>query len=464
MKKTCIIAAILIGVVFLPAGGRRGAAQTPRNSLRLPPVATVTLKNGIRLFCIRDEIPQVTIMVSTGFGKLYETKETAGIAELIANTISLGGSKKYPGGVLHEKIDAMGGRLSVTSSFENTVISIKVLDRFADEAFAIAADLAANPGLEQKDIDTAKALIVDSIRRKQDDPAEIAFERAREIIFDGNGYGARPTEEKMASYSREFVRETWRANFAGRNMMVGISSSLDCAAAERLCRRHFSAIAPGAAATYRADREAIIRKVKDSAGKIFFYPKDIPQSTVIVGTVAPDIRQPGNYALELMNYILGGGSFTSRLMTEIRVKRGLAYAVQSILRARSRTGLFLAFALTENSTAGQVLALLNRNIDRISHEKISDSEIEWARRAISNSFVFRFDTPMNVLGNYMDIAYNNLPADYYDTYLSRIGGVGASDILAEAHNLFDAGLVTVVVGNESVVKDLKKFGEVVILK
>jgi len=90
--------------------------------------------------------------------------------------------------------------------------------------------------------------------------------------------------------------------------------------------------------------------------------------------------------------------------------------------------------------------------------------MDWARKSITNSFVFQFDTPMNILSNYMYIASNNLPADYFTGYLGRINAVGAQDVLAEAGKLFDAGLVSVVVGSESVLPDLKKFGEVVIIK
>jgi zinc protease len=220
----------------------------------------------------------------------------------------------------------------------------------------------------------------------------------------------------------------------------------------------------GGGAPYEADLRKVKDRVKNNGSKIFFYPKDIPQATLIVGTVAPDIGYQGDYALEIMNFILGGGSFNSRLMTEIRVKRGLAYAVQSIVKFRYKTGLFLAFAQVENKTAGEVLGLLYKNIDTISHETISNGEIEWARRAIGNSFIFQFDTPMNILANYMAIAYNNLPADYFTAYIAHINGISNQNILTEARALLDYGLVTVVVGNESVLKDLKKYGEIVIIK
>jgi zinc protease len=463
MKRKAAIAILIIFSLMIVAR-RHVAAQFAGENVKLPPVETARLGNGIRLFYIKDDLPQVTIVVSIGFGRLYEKKENAGISELIASTISLGGSENYPGESLHEKIDQMGGRLSVSSSWEGTVISIKVLDRFKDEAFAIAADLAARPNLGPPYLDTAKALVADSIRRKYDDPAEIAFSKIREIIFDGDGYGSYPTEKKINSYTPELLLEAWKKYFSGGSIMIGVSSSLDFPEANRLCRKYFSSIASGGGATYEVDLTKVRDRVKVSGNKIYFYPKDIPQSTLIVGTVAPDIGYQGDYALEIMNYILGGGSFNSRLMTDIRVKRGLAYVVQSIVKFRYKTGLFLAFAQVENKTAEEALGLMYKNIDMISHEAISSGEIEWAQRAIANSFIFQFDTPMNILANYMAIAYNNLPADYFAAYIQHINGVTGLKILTEARALLENGLVTVVVGNESVLKDLKKHGEIIIIK
>jgi zinc protease len=463
MKRAAVIAILIILALMIDAR-RPAAAQFAGENVKLPPVETTRLGNGIRLFYIKDDLPQVTIVVSIGFGRLYEKRENAGISELIATTISLGGSKNYPGESLHQKIDLMGGRLNVSSSWESTVISIKVLDRFKEEAFAIAADLAARPNLGPPYLDTAKALVADSIRRKYDDPSEIAFSKIREIIFDGDGYGSYPTEKKINSYAPEFLSEAWKKYCEGSNIMIGVSSSLDFRDMSRLCRKYFSSVASGNGLAYDVDLPKVRERVKGSGNKIYFYPKDIPQSTLIMATVAPDIRYQGDYALEIMNFILGGGSFNSRLMTDIRVKRGLAYAVQSIVKFRHKTGLFLAFAQVENKTAEEALGLMYKNIDRISHEVISNSEIEWAQRAIANSFIFQFDTPMNILANYMAIAYNNLPADYFTAYISHINGVTGLNILTEARALLDYGLVTVVVGNESVLKDLKKHGEIVIIK
>lgn len=456
MKRYALLAAIMIAAFALQ--GSAGA------DLKLPPAGSASLPNGIRLFYIQDELPQVTLVVSAGYGKMYENRDSAGMSDLLAQAVYLGGSKRYPGTAFHEKIDAMGGRFSVEAGWEHTAITIKVMDRFLADALDMAADIVASPNLEEQYLENAKALVADSIRRKYDDPAEIAFERARAVIFGGEGYGSIPTEAGVRSYSLERVREAWNKHFTGRNILIGMYAPLGFPEAERLLRGRFASVPAGLAVAYPADRQKALDAVSASRHTIFFYPKDIPQSTVVVGTVAPDLKYPGTAALEVMNYVLGGGSFSSRLMQEIRVKRGLAYAVQSIMRFRCSSGVFLAYAQTENKSAGQVLSLLTGTINRMAAEEVPAGEIGWAQRAISNSFVFQFDTPLNILSNYMEIAYNGLPDDYYATYLSRINAVRADDIVRESRSLFAQGLVTVVVGSESIVPDLKKLGEVVVIK
>jgi zinc protease len=458
----CVCAAlILFGADFR---NYAHAAQFADQNIKLPKVTAFTLGNGIKLFYIRGELPQITLVALVGFGKLHEDKNNAGMSQLIAKTLSLSGSKKYPAGTLHDLVDSMGGTLSVESSWEHTAISIKVLERFRNEAFSILSDLIQNPNFDLQYFNTARALLADSIKRKLENPTEIAFGKAREIIFNGDGYGSFPTPEKISSFSIDQVLGTWRRYYSGKNIMIGIYTSGGASESELLARESFSSISAGAEANYTADRDKIAGRLREAAGTVFFYPKEIPQATIVIGTVAPDIGYAGAYSLEVMNYVLGGGSFNSRLMREIRVDRGLAYAVQSVIKCRYKTGLFLAYAQTENKNAVEVLSLLTKNLDRLQRENMRQDEIDWAKTAIRNSYIFQFDTPLNILSNYMEIAYNNLPEDYFITYLDRIQRVRESDILRESNELLHSGTVTVVVGGEAAARDLAKHWKVVRIK
>jgi zinc protease len=165
-----------------------------------------------------------------------------------------------------------------------------------------------------------------------------------------------------------------------------------------------------------------------------------------------------------MNYILGGGSFNSRLMNDIRVKRGLAYSVFSLVRNRRNTGVFIGFVQTRNESVSEVLSLINNNIKKMCNEPVGNDELQWAKESIKNSYIFRFDNIESILSNYLDLEYNELSSDYYENYLTNINNVTASKIIDESKKLFNDGLVTVVAGNINLKKELSSLGEVVILE
>jgi zinc protease len=357
----------------------------------------------------------------------------------------------------------MGGKLNISSSWELTVISLKVLKRFEKEAFDIVADLLENPNLQESYLVTARELVAESIRRAYDEPANIAFEKGREILFNGNGYGAVATVEGVRSYTLDQVKSAWQKHYQAGNTIIGISSSIEFSRVADLSRKNFSRIKEGERITYEVDMEDIKKRVRSRSNTIYLYPKEVPQATILLGTIAPDLGYQGIYPLKIMNYILGGGSFNSRLMKEIRVKRGLAYAVQSIMRFRRNTGVFLSFVQTGNKTAPLALSLMRENITRMSREKVTGNELAWSQKAIENSYIFTFDTPRDVLANYINIDYNQLPGDFYEKYIERIRNVNALSILKESKKLLDDGLITVVVGSRSLADRLKNQGTLIII-
>jgi len=441
-----------------------GYAESMQQKLDLPKVRSAVLNNGINLFYINDDLPEVTIMLSIGYGKLYEDKTNAGIADLLAETISISGSKKYPGLSLQDEVDKLGGKFSISSSWESTVIYIKVLKRFKKEALNIISDVVKNPNFNKKDFFVARSMQIEKIKRKMDNPAAIAFEKSRSIVFNGRGYGSSVTAKQMAKYSLADVVNSWKKYYVGKNIIIGASAQKSDSSLFGEIKNVFGSIPEGNLRNYSLNYKKLKSSLKQKRGDIYFYEKDIPQATIVAGTIAPDIRNNGRYSLKIMNYILGGGSFNSRLMREIRVQRGLAYSVQSIYRSRRRAGIFLTFVQTQTKSVLQVLNLLKANFLRIESKPVSEKELQWAKKSTSNSFIFNFDSPMAVLENYMDLKYYNLPSNYFANYLPKIKKITSQDILLNSKKMFGNGLIWVVVGKKELKDKLSKFGKVIVIK
>ncbi|HOP29611.1 MAG TPA: pitrilysin family protein [Spirochaetota bacterium] len=430
----------------------------------LPGVETYDLQNGIRLLTIREELPRTEIICSIGFGKMHEDADNAGLSEIMAKEISLSGTKNFPGNELNEKIEALGGDLSINAGWENITIVIKVLSRHSEFAFSLLRDILENPVFSNENLIYSKRLVMEQFRREMDNPSSAGFTRVREIIFNGRGYGATLSEKSVNSITADTLRETWKKVAVGGNITIAVSSSLEKDILQSITAGKLSGIKKGEREFYNIDNAALLSELSAKSGNIYLLPKDLEQATIITGTIAPEINYQGNYSLFLMNYILGGGSFNSRLMNEIRVKRGLAYSVFSLVRNRYKTGVFMSFVQTRNEEAANVLSLMKENIFRMSEEKVSGDELNWARESVINSYVFNFARTSDILDNYLQIEYNKLDRGYYRDYLKNISRVTPDDIKRESRLLFKQGIVTVVVGNRNLVTELEKHGKVIILE
>ncbi len=467
--RTGSVALIILLACALAAHPRAGKKTKARPAavpvrLELPAVSPFQTENGIQVFHIRDELPQFTIVASVGFGKLYEGRSNAGLAELLARSLTLAGSRKHPGGSLHAAVEDAGGMLSIEASWEEVEITIRVLERHSQLALDVMAGLLSEPNFNEGFLNEAKALMGEAIRRRKDNPEQLAFETAREVIFGGEGYGATARLETVNLLTLSDVNSAFRRYFCARNITLGITTSMDPGPLQDRVGGAFSPLEAGQRRHYSVDMPRIADAVRRSEKKIYFIERPIPQATIVVGTVAPSIRDPRVYSLTMMNYILGEGSFNSRLMQQIRVKRGLSYAVQSVARFRRDTGVFMAFAQTKNEQAGLTLSLLLDNIAAMGKSPVTADELEWAGSSIANSYIFDFDTSLKIMAQYIGVHYNDLPPSFITDFPGRIMAVSREAIQKDASDLFKAGLVKVVVGGDQARRDVSRFGEVVVLQ
>lgn len=456
-NKLAVFTLLTVFFLILPASAGTG-------NISLPDVSRISLENGGTAFLIQDELPRFSITASFGYGSCLESEETAGLGSLLAQHLPIAGSKQYPGDKLGSEVEALGGSISVMSGAERTSIRITVLHRFRKQAVDILADLIRNPRIDPKALDTAKELTGDSIRRNYDNPASIAILSLRSLLFAGEGYGRLQTVSKINSYSAEDIKKLAERIFSAKNMVIGIQFYGSAKETEELVLSAFGNMPAGSSMDYSADISALRKNIADISGKIFLYPKELPQSTVVAGALAPKAGSETNYAAEVMNYVLGGGGFNSLLFKEIRVKRGLAYSAYSGLNHLKHIGAFTAFTQVENDNVPAALELMLTNINLMTKQPVNGEDLEWVKRSISNSYVFEFETPADVLGKKMAAFLYNLPSNYYDEYLGRINAVSGTDAMESANELFNSGLVRIVVGPASLADKLKGFGKVEILR
>lgn len=461
---TVLLAALVALIPVLSPGEEHRGPRINGLDFALPEVTAFRTGNKLTVYYIKDELPMVTVTAAIGFGKLYEQKHNAGISSLLARTLSLSGSKKYPGEKLHEKIEFIGGRIGIASSWEQTYISLTVLERHADTAMEILGSILSEPNLDSRYIENARALIIESIKRKKDEPQILAFDKLREIIFNGDGYGATETVETVRSISQRDLENVVSGYFSAANTALGISAPFGAEKVKSLITGPLGAMKEGSLQTYSVNSGLLKKRIVERQNNIYLIPKDVPQATIAMGTLAPSLHDNGVFPLMVMNYILGEASFNSRLMQEIRVKRGLSYSTGSALRSRKETGLFLAYAQTKTEMADTTFSIMVENIMNMRKEKVTRKELSWTGESLRNSYVFEFNTTGDMLGKFMYLHYNGLGREFLNNYLDNISRVTPENIIEYSDALLKDGLIKVVVGKRDMQEKLKQFGNVVILE
>ena len=213
--KLFVPLALFFLAVFISAG----TAESYGNSeFTMPSVSTSSLDNGVKLFYIKDELPQTVVYATMGYGKLYETEKNAGAAELLTGMLSVAGTSKYKGNELYRTLEDVGGEIGFIPGWENITVQVKVLARHSDLAVDIIGDVLENPLFTRDALTAAKSRVIQKIRRNRDNPESRAFSKLREVIFGGRGYGATATEESIASADLDSLKNLWEKHCRGANI------------------------------------------------------------------------------------------------------------------------------------------------------------------------------------------------------------------------------------------------------
>jgi len=196
-------------------------------------------------------------------------------------------------------------------------------------------------------------------------------------------------------------------------------------------------------------------------GGIYFLTKDVPQSIAIFGWLAPAKKDAQFYPFEVLDFLVGSGGFRSRIFQEIRTNLGLAYSTGSFYNAKGDYGLFGAYALTKSASTVQVISRIKEILREMGQKPVSPEELEGAKKAIQNSFIFSFTSAEKIASQQLMIAYEDLSEDHLLTYRSRIEKVTAADVRDMAIRLDPKRAILLIVGNDDVYREIaSKFGNV----
>ena len=428
-----------------------------------PVVARAKLANGLGVDVVTSRalpIVQLRVLVRAGSG----FGPTPAVATLTGDMLKDGGTRAMASAELMRKVETLGADLSVHTDFDGTVLSMAVTKDQLPEALSLLSQVVREPRFDNDELKKLKARATD----QADDAARSSGQWTatrlvfRELFPEKSAYatyGLVPSEIAKADAAQ--IREFHRRFYVPKNTTLVLAGDVDEATGKTLAERHFGSWTGGDAPTVEL---APPRAPAKPRVIIAHRPKSV-QSDVFVAMIAPARKAEGWPAVRVANQILGGG-VASRLFTDVREQRSLAYRTSAqILELAHGDQPLVAYAGTETGKTSQAVAGLLENLARMISSPPTTAETASARRFVSDIFAIRMETIGSIADMVVTQETFGLPDGYWDVYRKQVRATEASAAEAAAKKMYSADRAIVVVAGDADVigPELAKFGEVTVV-
>jgi zinc protease len=465
-RRPSLALAALAAVSALPASAQVGDWKDIRKPelRRFQPQQPrrIVLPNGLVVFLQEDhELPLVQGTLRIRGGSRDEEAGKVGLASIYGQAWRTGGTRTRTGDQLDDYLEARAARVETGGGHDSTTVSFNCLTENFDEVFAAFLELLQEPEFRPEKIELAKNQINTGIARRNDSPQAILFRESAKIAYGADSpYGRHPEYATAAAVTRDDLLGWHRTYVHPNNMVLGVVGDFDARALEGTLRRTLGALRRGPAA-----RKVDARFPGPRPGYYFVQKDDTNQSSIRLVHLGTTMDDPEYYALAVMNEVFGGG-FAARLFTNVRSRKGLAYAVGGgVGTPYDYPGLFSIFTSTKSGTTAAAIDALYEEIDNLHETPATPDELQRAKEAILNSFVFRLDSKAKVLFEKVTYEFYGYPLDFAERFRAGIEKVTAADVARVARKYVDKDkLAVLVVGKASDFdRPLTSFGEVTTL-
>jgi zinc protease len=434
--KSVLLYAILLVLLFV--------IDSPSYALD---IKRTVLDNGLTLLTVeRHNLPMVKVAVGLNAGSLMEPAEKSGLANLTASLLTEG-TQSRTSREISEAIEFVGGSIGASGGTDYSTVSLSILKKDVDLGFDLLADIILHPSFPEDELIKKRERIKASLKAREEDPAFVATKAFKKAVFGDHPYGrlVSGSDETLDAISRDDVVNFHESYYVPNSSIMAVVGDISAAEVTVLLKRYFSAWH----AQNVEKNELMLPKTKER--KIITVDKDLTQATIELGHLGVSRDNPDYYALSVMNYILGGGGFSSRLMLNIREEKGLVYDIHSFFAAEKYGGRFQVGLQTKNESANIAIREVLNEIRRIKTEPVTDSELSDAKSFLTGSFPMRIETSSRIAGFLVAVEYYDLGVKYIDNYPEYINSISKEDVLRVAKKYLDDVNFTLVV-----VADLEK--------
>lgn len=423
MNVRALMALVLFAIVGFVS---RADAGTRIDRVRSP--------GGVEAWLVEDHgVPVISLRVIFRGGAALDPADKLGLANMTASLLDEGAGP-LDSQAFQRRLEDLSISLSFEDALDTFGGSLKTLSANKDTAFDLFRLAMTEPRFEPEAVERIRSGILARIRRSAADPDYLAGRLWWSRAFPDHPYG-RPTTGTIESVSR--IDQADLKGFVGRRlardtMYIGVVGDITPAELAAVLDRVFGAL-PANAAPY-----ALPTVEPRAAGTIAVIERPVPQSVVLFGERGIKRSDPDFYTAFVMNHILGGGSFSSRLYQEVREKKGLAYSIGTYLYPLDWSPLILGSVATQNARVGESIALIRQEWSRLASGGVTDEELAEAKAYLTGSYVLQFDNTDKIARLLVSIQLDDLGIDYIDKRNGYIEAVTRADIARVAKRLLNA--------------------------
>ena len=405
-------------------------------------IERVVSPGGIEAWLVREpSVPLIAMDFSFKGGANQDPAGKPGVAYMVAATLDEGA-----GDLDAKAFQARSERNAVELSFRATRDeirgSLKVLSNRQGEGFDLLRLALTQPRFDQEPVERIRAQMLTVLKRETTSPNHIGSHLWWRTAFPNHPYSlpTNGTLESVPAIARDDL-----TGYAGRvlardNLKIGVVGDIDAAALGKVLDQVFGSLPA------KGQLRDVPKALPAAVGRRLEVPLDVPQTVVAFGGHGIARKDPDFIPAFIVNHILGGGSFSSRLYSEVREKRGLAYSVYSYLLPLDATSLFMGGTQTRADKADETVGLIKEEIHRLAENGPTLDELERAKSYIQGSYPLNFDTSTKIAAQLVQLQVDDLGIDYWERRNGLIDAVSLADVKRVASRLLNGGVLFTVVG------------------
>jgi zinc protease len=409
---------------------------------------TITLDNGLRAtFVPYGAIPKVSVRVIVRAGNANEAENDVWLADLTADLMKEG-TRSRTSNQIAEQAAGMGGGLFINVGPDQTTVGSDALSEFGPDVVGLLADVAQNPLFPESEIDRLKRDMLRNLSIERSQPDPLAQEEFVKRLYPGHPYGRLfPSPEAVQSFTTGKVRAFYEANLGAARSHVYVAGRFDAAAMEKAIRASFGGWARGPEPLIAPPTPAEVK------GVVVVDRPAAPQSAIYIGLPVIDPSHKDFVALLATNALLGG-SFSSRITTNIREDKGYTYSPSSQITRRYRAAYWAEVADVGTEVTGAALREILFEIKRLRTEAPSKEELEGIQNYMAGVFVLQNSSRDGIIGQLAYVNLHGLDNSYLTNFVKNVHALTPEDIRQTANRYLDEkNMLIVVAGNKKRIKE-----------